>query len=73
MKIAFTIITFFVSVTCVAQTKLISHKSHSGSNSNFRLALNKNLFDIEQSNFGLVTKIIKNKVDTVTLNANNTI
>lgn len=35
-----------------AQTKLISHKSHSGSNKNFSLALNGNLFNINESNLG---------------------
>lgn len=35
-----------------AQTKLISHKSHSGSNKNFALALNANLFNINESNLG---------------------
>ncbi|RZL30277.1 MAG: hypothetical protein EOO96_18460, partial [Pedobacter sp.] len=59
------IITCFISTVCFSQTKLIAHKSHSGSNANFRLAMNKNLFDIGQSNFGIVVKTIKNKVDTV--------
>lgn len=35
-----------------AQTKLIAHKSHSGSFSNFKIALENNLFDMEASNFG---------------------
>lgn len=35
-----------------AQTKLISHKSHSGSNTNFALALKGNLFNINESNLG---------------------
>lgn len=45
----------FWIVFCVfgySQTKLISHKSHSGSNENFRIAFENNLFDIENSNFG---------------------
>ncbi len=36
-----------------AQTKLISHKSHSGSKANFKIALDKNLFDLGDSNFGV--------------------
>lgn len=35
-----------------AQTKLISHKSHSGSDENFRIALENNLFDSGNSNLG---------------------
>jgi len=35
-----------------AQTKLIAHKSHSGSLSDFKTALEDNLFDIHTSNFG---------------------
>jgi hypothetical protein len=35
-----------------AQTKIIAHKSHSGSNSSFNKAYRNNLFDINHSNFG---------------------
>lgn len=42
----------FFSIICVSQTKLISHKSHSGSDKTFRISLEKNLFDIENSNLG---------------------
>lgn len=35
-----------------AQTKLIAHKSHSGSLSNFKIALEGNLFDMGASDFG---------------------
>jgi len=50
-----------------SQTKLISHKSHSGSDSNFRIALEKNLFDIGDSNLGDVPyREVKNaQLDTV--------
>ncbi|MGB3006703.1 MAG: hypothetical protein WBC06_09350 [Chitinophagaceae bacterium] len=37
----------------LAQTKKIAFKSHSGSAENFQIALENNLFDIEESNFGL--------------------
>lgn len=40
------------SVVCFSQTKLISHKSHSGSDAEFRMALENNLFDTENSNLG---------------------
>lgn len=40
-----------------AQTKLISHKSHSGKTSNFSKAYSGNLFDIGNSNFGMAPEI----------------
>lgn len=44
-----------------AQTKLIFHKSHSGSVKSFKMAYEKNLFDIGTSNFGMApTTIVKN-------------
>lgn len=39
-----------------SQTKLISHKSHSGSDQTFAIAVENDLFDIEDSNFGLPTR-----------------
>ncbi|MCF8275210.1 MAG: hypothetical protein K9J17_00630 [Flavobacteriales bacterium] len=36
-----------------AQTKVIAHKSHSGSNHSFAKAYHHNLFEINDSNFGL--------------------
>ncbi len=42
----------FVSTVGFAQTKLISHKSHSGSSQNFSKAYKNNLFNLRQSNFG---------------------
>lgn len=41
------------SVICQAQTKVIAHKSHSGSKKTFTKAYKHNLFDIKRSNFGL--------------------
>lgn len=41
------------SLTTFAQTKLISHRSHSGSTANFILALEGELFDMPFSNFGM--------------------
>lgn len=39
-----------------SQTKLISHKSHSGSDEAFAVAIENELFDIEYSNFGMPTR-----------------
>jgi hypothetical protein len=41
-----------LSSSLLAQTKEIAFKSHSGSNENFNIALENNLFDIGNSNFG---------------------
>lgn len=50
-----------------SQTKLISHKSHSGSATTFRTALEHNLFDIGDSNFGAAPfEIVQNaQLDTI--------
>lgn len=48
-------ITCLFILTCLAataQTRLISHKSHSGSNATFAVAFKDNLFDIGASNLG---------------------
>jgi hypothetical protein len=38
---------------CSAQTKMIAHKSHSGSKRSFAKAYQNNLFDLKYFNFGL--------------------
>ena len=43
----------FFSVVCFSQTKLISHKSHSGSDAEFRIAFEKKWFDADNSNLGV--------------------
>jgi hypothetical protein len=50
-----------------AQTKLIAYKSHSGNAANFKAALEDNLFDIGESNYGLgpSKKINLKKLDSV--------
>ncbi len=55
------------SIISLSQTKLISHKSHSGTTANFRIALDENLFDIGDSNLGDVPyREVKNaQLDTV--------
>jgi len=60
------------SVTCFGQTKLISFRSHSGSNANFRTAVEHSLFDIGNSNFGTHDQQI-DKIDTVILKSRNKI
>jgi hypothetical protein len=40
------------SNSLLAQTKVIAFKSHSGNMANFKIALEENLFDIDNSNFG---------------------
>ncbi|MBL7746893.1 MAG: hypothetical protein JNM19_05660 [Chitinophagaceae bacterium] len=48
-----------VSLVVTAQTKKIAFKSHSGSDENFSIALEGNLFDMGNSNFGLPSDIDK--------------
>lgn len=49
------VICFFslISTSLLAQTKEIAFKSHSGNMANFNIVLNNELFDSEESNFGL--------------------
>lgn len=56
-----TILLILFSTNSFTQTRLIHHKSHSGSVKNFKIAYEKNLFDIGESNFGMApTTIVKN-------------
>ncbi|MDI1256888.1 MAG: DUF2956 family protein [Flavobacterium sp.] len=50
-KVCLLFVLFFAH-SGIAQTKLISFKSHSGNLKNFRIAVENNLFDIGASNFG---------------------
>jgi hypothetical protein len=63
------ILAFLVAFATIgnAQTKLISHKSHSGSNETFALAVENDLFDIGESDFGLWSMEIEDvvKLDSV--------
>ncbi|MCV2485139.1 hypothetical protein OD917_09410 [Flavobacterium sp. SH_e] len=52
MKTTILSIFLFICAITQAQTKVISHKSHSGSSSSFAKAYQNNLFDIGHSNFG---------------------
>ncbi len=57
----------FWSMMCFSQTKLIAFKSHSGTTSNFKKALDEDLFDVSDSNFGEAPqRRVKNaKLDSV--------
>lgn len=70
MRILITLITCLCSFVGFAQTKLISFRSHSGNNAHFRTAVEKDLFDIGNSNFGIVET---EKIDSVVMKSNNRI
>ncbi len=53
MKINIVLLLLFTTIFCHAQTKVIAHKSHSGSAHSFKKAYQNNLFDINRSNYGL--------------------
>jgi len=72
MKTLICIAACLFSFACLGQTKLISFRSHSGNNANFRATVEHNLFDIGNSNFGTSTQTI-DKIDTVLLQTKNTI
>lgn len=52
MRHLFLLLLFAVTASSFAQTKKIAFKSHSGSDENFAIALENNLFGMENSNFG---------------------
>jgi len=54
-----------VSTTLAAQTKKIAFESHSGNMENFSLALNNELFDNGESDFGLPASKTAYKLDSV--------
>ena len=70
MKIVICIAACLFSISSYAQTKLISYRSHSGSNAHFRTAVEKNMFDIGHSNFGIVEM---EKIDSVVMESKNRI
>lgn len=70
MKTLITVVACLYSVLGFAQTKLISFRSHSGNNTNFRTAVEKDLFDIGNSNFGIVER---EKIDSVVMESRNMI
>ena len=70
MKIAICIAACLFSIAGYAQTKLIAFRSHSGSNTHFRTAVEKGLFDIGNSNFGIIET---EKIDSVIRKSENRI
>ena len=52
MKKIILVCSLFFGFVAQSQTKIIAHKSHSGSVHNFSKAYKNNLFDINRSNFG---------------------
>jgi hypothetical protein len=70
MKIPACIVACLLSITAFAQTKLIAFRSHSGNNANFRTALENDLFDLSNSNFGYIATV---QIDTVIMVSNNKI
>lgn len=70
MKYSFQIIfLFFLNGSIFSQTKLIAHKSHSGSSVNFKKSIKGNLFHIGESNFGMAPQrhVRNSSLDTVKL------
>ena len=72
MKNSSVIIALFIALNSqlsFGQTKMISHKSHSGSSINFKKSLSLNSLDIGNSNFGIAPQryIRNSKLDTVKL------
>lgn len=75
MKVKILFICLFITLLSQAQTKIIAHKSHSGSGNSFSKAYQNSLFNINGSNFGtppeaknltrLDTIIVVNKSITV--------
>ena len=72
MRIIFSLALSLLSLAGFSQTKLISHRSHSGSDTHFRAAIENNLFDTGNSNFGLSIRYVE-KVDSVILRSPKTI
>jgi len=66
-RLSLQLLMMFIAFQLVAQTKLIAHKSHSGSKANFKTALENNLFDIGESNYGnpRFSYVQLNKLDSV--------
>jgi len=72
MKALIFVMACLCSVACFGQTKLISHRSHSGSDATFRTAVEHDLFDSNASNFGYYVAHVVT-VDSVILKDNNKI
>lgn len=67
----FSLLVVLVSLSAMGQTRLISHKSHSGSTATFSTALENNLFDIGESNFGEPRSEMRFTIDSIILQPDN--
>ncbi len=72
MKIKILIITLLATFVSVAQTKLIAHKSHSGSKQSFSKLYQKKSLDGFSSNFGIPGRASIVIVDTIIAVNNST-
>ena len=61
----FIVILISISTSLLAQTKEIAFKSHSGNMANFSIAVHNELFNSEESNFGLPSEKITYRLDSV--------
>jgi hypothetical protein len=62
MKKLLFLLSCFISLTALSQTKMIAFKSHSGSAENFSTALDQDLFDMDEADFGLPPKVLLDSV-----------
>ena len=65
MKLFFIVLLSIISIASLSQTKLIAFKSHSGQMENFKIALNNELFDNAESNFGIPSFVNSFRLDSV--------
>lgn len=73
MKNLTLIILLFFTYNLSAQTKLIYHKSHSGSVETFKLALENNSLDLDKANFGLPSDRRVERLDSVIYLSDSTV
>lgn len=57
----------FISLSMQAQTKMIAYKSHSGNTADFLNSVFKDIFDVNDANFGVAPErfVFNSKLDTV--------
>ena len=59
---------FTCQIESFAQTKIIAHKSHGGMTHNFKVAMQNDIFDLNDSNFGEpANPIILYTIDTINI------
>ncbi len=65
MRQLFILLLSLATTGLLAQTKKIAYESHSGNPDNFHIAMNSDLFDSDESNFGLPANKTAHKLDSV--------